>query len=250
MYKTIIIDDEPQAIMDLEGLIALYCPDLEVIGTATTTESAKDLIRKERPDILFLDIQIDDRSGLQLLAELEPLDAEVIFVTAHEQYAIDAMRLSAVDYLLKPVDIDLLIASVSRVIDKLKSIDLEGNLSALLNNLVLPATKHKRMVLSTLEMIHLVDVDDIVLLKSEANYTRFKLTDQPDILISRTLKEYVDQLTPYGFLRIHRSYLINVRHLTGYDKREGGSVVMAGGEKLPVATRKREEFMKVFEQWK
>lgn len=250
MYKVVIIDDEIQAIKDLAGLISLYCPDLEVVGRGTSSSSAKEIILRERPDIVFLDIQIDEKSGLQLLEELVEVDFEVIFVTAHEQYAIDALRLSAVDYLLKPVEIDLLVDSVRRVTEKLKSTDLNASLDILIHNLSDTDKCQKKLVLSTMEMVHLVELKNIIWCKSETNYTKFHLANNEKIIISKTLKEYVDQLNPYGFLRIHRSYLINLNHLVGFDKRDGGSVVMSDGEKLPVAIRKRDEFMKIFEQWK
>ena len=137
MFKAVIIDDEPQAVRDLAGLIGMYCPELDIVGSATSSVKGKELILNCKPDIVFLDIRIDERSGLQMLKELKNPEFEVIFVTAFEQYAIDALRLSAVDYLLKPVDVDLLTASVSRVTEKIKSADLSDSLASLLSNLSL-----------------------------------------------------------------------------------------------------------------
>jgi len=250
MHKVVIVDDEIQAIKDLSGLIGLYCNNLEIVATATSSKQAVKVIEVEKPDIVFLDIQIDEKSGLQLLEEFKELDFEVVFVTAHEQYAIDALRLSAVDYLLKPVEIELLVEAVRRVTEKLKHNDMKASLDALVHNLSDNDKSRKKLVLSTLEMVHLVDLKDIIICKSEANYSKFFLVNQREIIISKTLKEYEDQLSGFGFLRIHRSYLINLHHLTGFDKREGGAVIMSNGMKLPVAVRKREEFMRIFDQWK
>lgn len=250
MHRVVIVDDEEQAIKDLAGLIKIYCPGLELIATATSSGEAIEVIYREQPDIVFLDIQIDAKSGIELLQEMDQVNFEVIFVTAHQHYAIDALRLSAVDYLLKPVEVDLLISSISRVTEKLKRSNLNSNLDTLIHNLSNTNICKKKLVLSTMEMVHLVELNDIIWCKSETNYTQFKIVDQGSIVISKTLKEYAEQLSSFGFLRIHRSYLINLNHLVGFDKREGGSVVMSDGKKLPVAIRKRDEFMKIFEQWK
>ncbi|MEL6559345.1 MAG: LytTR family DNA-binding domain-containing protein [Bacteroidota bacterium] len=250
MHRVVIVDDEEQAIKDLAGLIKLYCPGLELVATATSSDEAMEVIYREQPEIVFLDIQIDAKSGIELLQEMDQVNFEVVFVTAHQHYAIDALRLSAVDYLLKPVEVDLLLNSVSRVSEKLKQSNLKSNLDTLIHNLSDTNICKKKLVLSTMEMVHLVELNDIVWCKSETNYTKFKVVEQGNIIISKTLKEYAEQLSSFGFLRIHRSYLINLKHLVGFDKREGGSVVMSDGEKLPVAIRKRDEFMKIFEQWK
>lgn len=249
-YSAVIVEDEKKARNFLKNLVEEECKEVEVAGEAENVSEAIEVINAHKPDIIFLDIQLGNERSFDILKSINYDEYKILFVTAYQQYAIDAFRFSAVDYLLKPIDPDLLIESVKRLIQKLDEESLKTNLDALVHNLSEDDRRSKKLVLNTMDMVHLVELNEIIWCKSEGNYTRFCLKDQPELMISKTLKEYDTQLSSYGFMRVHKSYLVNLDHLKAFSKKEGGFLIMSDDTKIPVAVRKKEEFMKVFERWK
>ncbi|MEO9483929.1 MAG: LytTR family DNA-binding domain-containing protein [Ekhidna sp.] len=249
-YRALIVEDEKKARNLLGKLISSECPDLEIIDEAESVQEAIEKIKASKPDIIFLDIQLGEERSFSILKEINHAEHKIIFVTAFEQYAVDAFRFSAVDYILKPVDPDLLVGAVERATQQLEDEDLKSNLDVLVHNLSEDDRKHKKLVLSTMDMVHLVELNEIIWCQSEGNYTNFGLINGNTLLISKTLKEYDAQLSGYGFMRVHKSYLVNLDHLSAFHKKEGGFLIMSDGAKIPVAVRKKEEFMKVFDRWK
>ncbi len=233
MYKALIIDDERPVANDLNLMIEAYCPKLEVIGIAQTSQSALELIRDQAPQIVFLDIQIDDKNGIELLRDLKQVAFEVIFVTAHEQYAIEAFKLSAIDYLLKPVDPDELIQAVDKAIEKLGVGLIQSQLHALVQNLG-QELRPKKIVLTDHDGVHILDVSQILWCHANGSYTEFQMEDGTVKVTSKHLKTYEGLLQKHGFYRIHRSYLVNGDSILKVD-RSDSLVFMKNNHRLPVS---------------
>lgn len=236
MPTAILIDDIPEAIDNLKIDLATYCPDIEVIGTASGVVTGAKLLKKLTPDLLFLDIQMQDGSGFDLLEILPTINFKLIFTTASDAFAIRAFKFSAIDYLLKPIDPDELTAAVDKATNQLT--DTTENINALLEN-VKAKNIPSRMALHTLEKIHVVEINQILRLESTGNYTQFFFTDGTKLLVTKTLKEYDKMLAENGFIRVHQSHLINLEQVKEYVKVDGGYIVMKDQSKIPVSVRKR-----------
>ncbi len=235
MLKAVIIDDVAQARDNLKTDISSYCDEVEIIGEADGVVSGAKLIKETKPQLVFLDIQMQDGSGFDLLEILPDLDFKVIFTTASDEYAIKAFKFSATDYLLKPVDPDELMAAVEKAHDQTTdkaSIDL-------LKDKMSSKKEFKRLALHTLDKIHIVEITDIVRCESSVNYTTFFFTDGKKLLVTKTLKEYDTMLSDKGFYRVHQSHLINVNLVKEFVKTDGGYLVMKDGSNVPVSTRKK-----------
>jgi two-component system LytT family response regulator len=238
--RTVIVDDEQKGRTTLENFIRKYAPQLELVGQADSVASGVELINREKPDLVFLDVQMPDGTGFDLLGLLEFSGFHLVFCTAFDQYAVKAFRFSAIDYLLKPLDPDTFINAVQKLPAKTAP-DLADQLEMLLSH----KTEISRIALHSAEGIHLVNIADIVRCESSANYTNFILAANKEILVTRTLKEFDELLTPHGFVRIHKSHLINLAHVQTYLKGEGGWVKMMDGSTVEVSRRKKDRLMSV-----
>lgn len=234
--KAIIIDDNPQAIENLQQDLADYCSDVTVIGTAEGVVSGVKLLKKVKPDVLFLDIQLQDGSGFDVLEILPEVNFGVIFTTSSDAFAIKAFRLAAVDYLLKPLDPDQLIDAVSRA--KKISNNRKASLDLVMDSMQrgeLP----KHIALHTQEKIQLIKIENIIRCEASGNYTSFHLKNEKPLLVTKTLKDFDKTLSPHRFLRVHQSHLINSGQIKEFVKTDGGYLVMQDGAKIPVSVRKR-----------
>lgn len=244
MITAVLIDDDVNLREGMKGLLSLYAPDITIIGEADSVESGVEILNKLNPQIVFLDIQMNDGTGFDILEKLSEINGKVtshvVFVTAYEHYAIKAFRFSALDFLLKPVGPD----ELEKVIDKIRTILEKDNdyshIDLLLENIRKKADNFKRIALSNSDGIHLLDINDIIRCESDDNYTKFFVKNGKPILISKTLKEYEELLSEYDFVRIHQSHLINLAYVKSYVKKENGFVLMHNDEQLPVSQRKRE----------
>ena len=248
MITAILIDDDSNLRNGMKSLLSRYAPQIHIIGEADSVESGTALLLQNPPQVLFLDIHLGDGSGFDLLEEVNKkgkLNSQIVFITAHEQYAIKAFRFSALDFLLKPVDPE----ELEKVIGKLKNVidknDNVAHIDLLLENIRKKVDNFKRIALSNSDGIHLFEVSDIIRCESEDNYTKFYIKNNKPILISRTLKEYEDLLTEHGFERIHQSHLINLAYLKSYIKKDGGYVVMADNSNLPISQRKKDRLQEL-----
>jgi two-component system LytT family response regulator len=246
MITAIIIDDEKTSRDALLGLISRYCNNVTVIEQANGYKSGIEAIEKHHPDLVFLDIQMPDGSGFQILEDVKTVDFEVIFTTAFDQYAIKAIKYSALDYLLKPIVPSDLVASIQKVEKKKSGPEINSSIKVLLDNLK-TKSEPKKIVLSTLDQIHIVEIEDIVRCESDDCYTRFIFNDGKVLLICKTLKEYDALLEEQHFLRPHKSHLINIKYIAGFQKIEGGSIIMSDGTKIPVSRRKRDKVMSLIQ---
>jgi len=247
MLRTIIIDDEVHQQLTIEAMVNSYCPHFKVVAKAGGVQSGLQVIRKHKPDLVLLDIQLDDGTGFDILYQLHPIDFKVIFITAFDQYAVKAFRFSALDYLLKPIDPDELCRAAQRASDLIQN-DVNLQLANLHKFMKRDDKTQARIIIKTHDNIYLVPVSDILFCQSDDNYTRLHLTDQKQIMVSATLKEYDDILSESGFFRVHKSYLINLKHIIRFERGDGGFLVLLGEIKIPVASRKRDELLEILDR--
>jgi two-component system, LytTR family, response regulator len=247
MLRTVIIDDEYHIRDTLINMLGMNCPDVRVVGQASGVVSGIAAIKELQPELVLLDIQMKDGTGFDLLFGLPSIDFKVIFITAYDQYALQAFRFSAVDYLLKPVNPEQLMEAVLRA-GKLIHDDFNKQMKVLEENLKSVSNKNKKIILRTTESIHLLDVGNIICCDSDSSYTTVHTVEGEKIIVSRTLKEYEEILTDCGFYRVHKSYLINLMHIKRFDRQDGGYIVLTNDLKIPVASRKREEMLGLLEK--
>lgn len=250
--KALLVDDEPDGIRTLKKLLELNCPEVEIAATCCDVPAAKQKLDEIRPDVVFLDIRMPGKSGLDMLADLTVKNFEVIFVTAHNEYMLQALQFSAVDYLMKPVDEDRLMEAVQRVNARLSREKNISRTETLLHNINKAGSPlEMRLCLPTQKGFTVVKLEEIVYCEAQRSYTIFRLTNSKSILISRPLFDYERLLSDTIFLRIHKSFLVNLLHIKEYIRGEGGTVVMTNGMEIEVSRRKKEQFLvKVKEYFK
>jgi two-component system, LytTR family, response regulator len=240
MKTAVIIDDVENARISLRKDLEDYCPEIELLGEADGVVNGAKLIKEHNPDIVFLDIQMKDGSGFDLLEILPEVNFSLVFTTSSNDYAIQAFRFAAVDYLLKPID-------PAELMDAVKKTGATGsqNLDVLKSNL---KPGNARLALNSQDKIQVVKVEDIVRCESNGSYTLFFLNSGEQILVTRTLKEFDQMLANHGFLRVHQSHLINMDYIREFIKSEGGYLVLQDRSEIPVASRKRSSVMKALNQ--
>ncbi len=247
MLRTLIIDDERHIRETMNHLVQKYCPQLKLVGEAESVTTGIRAIRDKIPDLVLLDIKMDDGTGFDILKHFDSIDFKIIFITAYEKYAIQAFGFSAIDYILKPVNPEKLAEAVSRA-DQMTQNAFNTQLNTLKNNLKSPDSTKRKIILKTMENIYLLNVQDIIHCTSDGNYTIFETVNDEKIVISKTLKEYDDLLAESGFFRVHRSHLINLKHIKRFSKQDGGYIVMSNGDKVNVSSRGRERLLELFEE--
>jgi len=247
--RVVIIDNEAPMIRTLTGLLEMYCPEVELVGTADGVATGEKLILEKNPELIFLDVEMDDGTGIDLVERLNYRKLHVIFVTAHDKYAINAFKYSAIDFLLKPVDPEDLMAALQKFQQAQKVMDLEQQVAVLTDHLRGGSARQRKIVLSDYESMHLVRIDEIVWCVAEGSYTRFKLFEGNEIMVSKNLKSYEDILSDDDFVRIHNSYLVNINHIKRFERSEGGLVIMNNGGTLPVSVRKKDTLMNILKNW-
>jgi len=242
--KAIIIDDEQLGADNLRILLEEHCPAIELCGICHDPDEGVKLVQAQRPELLFLDIEMPFTDGFSVLAKLTDWRPHVIFTTAYEQYAVQAFRVEAADYLLKPVDAAELKAAVDKVLRKSKENDPLIQRIELLTE-KLGEWKQKKIAIHSVDGFRLVSCEDVIRLEASSNYTHIYCVGGKKHTVARLLKEYEEQLTPQGFMRIHSSHLVNLSHITQYLRGDGGYVVMSDGEQLEVSRRKKNDLLKV-----
>jgi two-component system, LytTR family, response regulator len=242
--RAIVIDDEKRSRDTLSGLLMKYCQeDVDLVAEADGYVTGLVAIRHHKPDVVFLDIQMPDGSGFKLLEDLEEISFEVVFTTAYDQYAIKAIRYSALDYLLKPIVPAELRNAVAKVKQKKSDGTINKHIRVLLENIKDKNSVSKRIILSTSEGMHVIDIRDIIRCESDDYYTRFFIKERKPIMVSKTLKENEELLSEFGFIRPHKSHLVNVRYIKSYIKVDGGYILLQDGTTVPVSRRKKEKIL-------
>lgn len=245
MKKILIIDDENRTRQLISNMIQSFGFDVQTIPEGENVASGIAAIEKHHPDIVFLDIQMPDGTGFDVLNGVKEKNFEVIFITAHEEFAIKAIKFSALDYLLKPIDPIELETALGKALDMLDGKSEQLQYETLQKN-INPSEK-RRLVLKTQESVHVVELDQVIRCEADRNYTSFYLTENRKILVSKTLKEYELLLASHNFLRVQQSHLININYVDRYDKKNGGAVVMKDGSEIPLSPAKRDLFFQRLE---
>jgi two-component system, LytTR family, response regulator len=247
MITAVIVDDSHEARESLTADLKRFCADtVKIVGEADSMREGLKVLRELTPDVVFLDIDLGDGDGFSLLEKLGETTTKVIFTTGMDNHGIRAIKFSALDYLLKPVDADDLVVAVEKLSKEKKSQSISENLKLLADNLRgnLPAGGLKRLALNSSDRVQVVNVADIIRCESERNYTTFFLKDKKQIVVTKTLKEYEEMLEPNGFVRVHHSHLINLEHLKEFVKHDGGYALMDDNAHVPVSVRKRDDLMR------
>lgn len=241
MLKIVIVDDENDALEALEWKLNRYIEDVEVIMCNSPIKSI-DIINTQKPDIVFLDIQMPEMDGFTLLENLTNRKFNLIFTTAHDEFALKAIKVSAIDYLLKPVDKDELISSIAKIKEMKKGELLEDKLQLLLGNI--DQENNDKINISADGKVYLLDKEDVIMLKSDKSYTTLYLANEQQIIVSKTLKEVEKKFQFPQFFRVHNSYLINLTHVKEYLKGLGGELIMSNGLSASISRNKKSELFK------
>lgn len=243
--RSILVDDEPRGLTSLSKLLQLNCPEVQVISCCSSAEEAARKIEELKPDLVFLDVAMPGRNGFDLLAEMKEIHFEIIFVTAYNTYMTQAFRYSAVDYLLKPVEDELLIESVKRAAKRVGQKSETIPVETFLHNLKNTGNAQKlKLCIHSLKGFQVVDIKDIIYCEASSNYTNFHFVNRSLICASRPIHEYEALLEDSQFVRVHKSYLVNIEYIKEYIRGEGGSVVLTGGQEVEVSRRKKEVLMR------
>jgi len=249
MITAVLVDDDSNLREGMKVLLSRYAPEIRILGEAENVTDAVSVIDGMNPQVVFLDIQLANGTGFDILEKLTEkngkIESQVVFITAHEQYAIKAFRFSALDFLLKPVDPEELQKVIEKIKNTVKKRDSFDHIDLLLENIRKKVDSFKRIALSTTDGIHLFEISDIIRCESTDNYTTFYIKNNKPILISKTLKEYEELLAEHGFERIHQSHLINLAYLKSYIKKDGGYVIMSDNSNLPVSQRKKDRLQEL-----
>lgn len=244
MISIAVIDDEQKARETILTILGMSKIDIEVAGEADSVKAGYELIMTKHPDLVLLDITLVDGTGFDLLRKFEKIYFKVIFITAHEEYALMAFKFSALDYILKPLTAGDLLKAIEKANESKLHDETELKITTFLSNL----EKIKKIVLRTNESIHIIPIKNIIRCEADVNYTTFYIENGDNLLVSKTLKDYAEMLEPSGFFRTHQSHLVNLDHIIRYDKTEGGHLVMVDDSIVPVSSRKKDELFKLFEK--
>lgn len=242
--KTILVDDEPRGISSLQKLLQFNCPEVEIIATCNSANEAKEKINLLKPQLVFLDIAMPEKNGFDLLNELGEINFEIIFVTAYNDFILQAFRFSAVDYLLKPVDDNLLTEAVKRASKKIEGTAGGHHIETLLHNLRSKEGGQKmKICIPSQKGFQVVSLSEIIYCEACSNYTNFHFAERPVICASKPIHEFETLLEDSGFVRVHKSFVVNLEHIKEYIRGEGGTVIMSNGHDVEVSRRKKEFFM-------
>jgi two-component system LytT family response regulator len=245
MIQAVIVDDELKGRNLLNELISSRFPEVNIVALAKNADEGKESILKYKPDVVLLDINMPGKSGFDMLQELQPVNFEVIFITAYDKYAIRAFRYQAFDYLLKPIDADELAICIERLKEKQLQLDFRERLESLITQIHHPQQIPDRITINSLDGISVIPIPDIVYLEAAGTYTLFYLKSKEKIVSSLNLKEYEDLLSNHHFFRVHNSFLINLAEVKKFIKADGGSVLMSNGNEVSISKRRRDEFIKL-----
>ena len=248
MIKTIIIDDEQDGRESLEQALTEYCSEIEIMAICSGPEEGIEAITRLEPDLVFLDVQMPKMSGFDVLQQLAPINFQVIFVTSYERYAVKAIKFSALDYLLKPLDVDELVGAVRKARDQMGSGGNVHRYQSILNNIQYTSGKIEKLAIPTFEGVDFYDTKDIIYCEAEGNYTTLYLVPKSKEVVSKNLKDFENLLTGSGFCRVHKSYLINMRHIRKYFRGDGGYVILTEKHHVAISRRRKNAFLSMFEK--
>ena len=245
MINVLIIDDEENARKLISSILTKHCKNVNICGEAADVGAALTKIIELKPELVFLDIQLKDGTAFDVLKKIQKIDFKIVFVTAYQEFALEAFRFSALDYVLKPFNPSLILIAVEKAEEKLNLEEIKLKVESLQYNFS-SGKEEKKIILKTSDSIYLLNVKEIIRCESEGSYTTFFTTDGRKLLVSKGIKEYEDMLTVFGFFRVHQSHLINLSCFKEYNRKED-LAILKDNSKIPVSTRKKESFMKMLE---
>ncbi len=249
MYKVVIVDDEKNAQNALKSVVTEFCSDLDIVETAFNVKTGVELINKVKPDIVFLDIEMPDGSGFDIIRQVAFTDFSLIFCTGHNDFAIKAFKYNAIDYILKPVDVEDVVGAVDKAIKDLNLKQKDLTFKHLLSFYQNADKENEKIVLKTSSDIYILQIQDIYHCEADGSYTTFYTADGKKITVSKNLKEYEAILNSHNFLRTHQSHLVNLNYIERMHKANGGYIVMKNGHQVPISTRKKETIIQALENF-
>jgi len=248
LLKAIIVDDEQHCVDTLAAMLQKkFAENITLLGTYNNADDAKQAIQTLAPDLVFLDVEMPRKTGVDMLFEIKHIDFEIIFTTAYEQYAVRAIKFNALDYLLKPFGIEELQEAINKCIEKRKQVSNNGaeGFAVFLQNLKTALPENKRITISTGKGLQFIEIKTIVHIEALNNYSQFYFTDKTKLLVCKTLKEFDDMLTGYNFFRVHNSHLINLAHIKSILTEDGDIAVMTNGSQVEISRRKKPELIEI-----
>lgn len=248
MLKLLLVDDEENAREAIKHMVKHFTQGFELVAACSNLPAAIKAITECNPDIVLLDIEIGENNAFTIFEHFPKPAFKIIFISAYQNYAIQAFRFSAVDYLLKPIDPTLLSEALNKSREIIDQEHLSYKIDSLLHNLSGTTKKSKKVVLKTANNIHVVELEDVMYCEAKRGYTTFHFADQTTIVVSNTLGEYEELFEEFDFIRIHQSYLLNINYIKRFEKNDGGAVVLKNNNSLPVATRKKDHLLSVLKK--
>lgn len=248
--NVLVVDDEELARRTLITLMTVCSSDIASIREASSVQKAVEAIEFQKPDLIFLDIDLEDGSGFDVLRQSKVKDLNVIFVTAHGEYGIKALKASAIDYLIKPINTSELTTAILKAKEKITTQHLNKNIELLLSNLEHPKTEINKIVIKTMSDIHIIPVEEIIYCASDKGYTTFYLSNHQKVVSSKPLGEYEEMLPSRYFMRVHHSFLVNLNHVVRFEKKDKNVLITVEKHEIPVSVRRRESLMHYFDQLK
>ena len=246
IMRAVIIDDEPKARKNIIRIVSLIDSDIQIVGEAESVKTGYQAILRTKPDLVFLDIQMPDGTGFDLLDRLPNINFKVIFITAFDNFAIKAFKYSAVDYLLKPINPEEFKMAVDKMLQIYNKEDYNLKINTLLSNI--STSENQKLVLKTSEGYYVITISNIIRLESDKGYTNFIFKDRKSILVSNIIKNYDEMFSDKGFLRTHQSHLININYIESFIRADGGYIVMKNGDTVPVSKRKKETIIQMLDK--
>jgi|AntRauTorcE11898_2_1112593.scaffolds.fasta_scaffold02284_3 two-component system LytT family response regulator len=247
--KAIIIEDEFNARQALKNMLEFYHPEIELIGESASVKDSVALLEKAAPDLLFMDVRLPDGESFEIFRNIKARGFQIIFITAYDEYALPAIKLSALDYLLKPVKPRELNLAIEKALKSRENEELmDMKIDTCVSNFN-SSGRPRKIIINTTEKMHVINTQDIVRCEARENYTDIHLIGDERIIAAKTLKELEEMLTPYGFYRIHHSHLINMHYVKAFEKRSAGAVLLSNGQHIPVSNRRKEGFIKGLQQF-
>jgi two-component system LytT family response regulator len=242
--KAILIDDELNSLQNLQQKLEGFCPDINIVAVCQKPEEGLLLLKQHQPDVVFLDIEMPKMSGFRMLEEIGEYDFDIIFTTAYNHYSIDAIRISAFDYLIKPIGIEDLQQAVERL-HKVHNKQTKEKIDILKKSLSDNRSQDDKIAISTAEGIEFIPIKNILHIESKSNYSKIYMPENKSIMVTKILKDFEEMLYPYNFYRVHNSHLINLNYIKKYIRSEGGHVMLQDGTVIDISRRKKEEFLKM-----
>lgn len=244
MLRAVIIEDQPEIRNANKFLLTSNFPDIEIVGEADNVEDGINVLKNEKPDLVLLDVEIKGGTGFHILQKVRPYNFMVIFITAFDTFAIKAIKFSALDYILKPINETEFVQAIEEAIATYERRNVEIQVENLLDQ-VNQNNVNKKIILRTQESIFLIDIQDIMYCESDNSYTTFYLVDGRKIVVSKGIKEYEQMLSVYHFFRSHQRYLVNLNHMIRFDKADGGAIILRSEDSIPVSTRRKQALLDV-----